>query len=91
MESISYINLTTFLRIRQPPYHPNLNMIEFVWRNGEKSCPKNFTNRMINSIQVCKDKIEAIIKEEWIKFCNKVKHTEEEFYEKELKRQRGAS
>lgn len=70
--------------LRLPPYHPDLNPIEMIWGIIKNHvAQKNVTNKMDDTIALCKNKIEEISVDEWKKVCNKVIQLEIDYLEKE--------
>lgn len=67
--------------LRLPPYHPDLNPIEMIWGIVKNFvAQKNVTNKIADTIQLCKNKMDAISVEDWKKVYDKVIQVENEYF-----------
>ncbi|XP_035223741.1 uncharacterized protein LOC118196400 [Stegodyphus dumicola] len=75
-----------FTALRLPPYHCDINAIEFVWgeiKQFVRNC--NTTGDMVMNklLIITKEALESVTMEEWKKYCTHVENVENDYWEKD--------
>lgn len=71
--------------LRLPPYHPDLNPIEMVWKEvKEFVAKKNIDGNINNLMKLVEEKVNTMGENEWSVFCDKVMHIEEEYTKSDI-------
>lgn len=70
--------------VRLPPYHCELNAIEFMWSLAKRRvADKNVGQEANNIVNLTKEAFETITAEDWQKQCEHVRHIEDKLCERD--------
>lgn len=70
--------------VRLPPYHCNLNVIEFMWSLLKRRVASNNVGQEAgNIVKITEEAFSSITPQDWQKQCEHVKHLEDKFYERD--------
>jgi hypothetical protein len=70
--------------LRLPPYHPDLNPIEFIWVDLKQWVGANNTTSRTNDVKhLCEKRSEKTGEDKWISVCEHVDELEKQYCERE--------